>query len=716
MRAAARREAPAVVAVIVAVVGVLAPLTLGGRLASSADLDAFYAPFASFLHDRLAAGDIPYWAPGAFSGQPFLADAQSGVTYPPMLLASWLLDPIDALRAVATFHYLIAALGTYALARQLGASRTGSAFGAIAFAASGHLVARSAALGLLGGAAWLAPALALAEATASARPSRRAPAIAGLAFVLAMHLASGSQQLAALTLATCVIWLVARDGKRGLASAALAIALALGVAAVALLPRLEMLRYATASGYVDPDGIGSFLFGDRRGLVGRFGVSSSEIATLYLGAATPALAIIGWRRGGRDGAPVRLLFWLIALSLAWATGLVGWLMDPLPLVRTVAGHEPVRGIVLGLLCVSVLAAFALPEPRRWPSPVTVGALGLLVGVLAGGTDAFALSYLIPLAGICAVLALAAHLGPGPARAGPGPSRAALVSLALLVVLAGDLAWQASHQDQPLRWLRESQIAPEPSGSAAFLLARQRAEGPFRIATAAPEPTLVHQLGAHRTQRARALLLDQEALRLGLEDVAGYNPVHLKRYDRLMRASNGGRKVDRHFELALRYATPELRSLAVRYYVSPPGKSPPGLPVVYRDRLSVVTRDDAALPFARIVRAGRAPLAARVVSREPDRIVIAPPGPGRLVVADVVYPGWRAEIDGRSVPALEDGDLRAVEVPPGARKVVWTFTPPGARVGLGISLVSLAVLLGLALRPRLLRKWPRRRRGDAYPSG
>ena len=72
---------------VVVVLGVLAPLTLGGRLASSADLDAFYAPFATFLHDRLAAGDLPFWAPGAFSGQPFLADAQSGVTYPPMLLA-----------------------------------------------------------------------------------------------------------------------------------------------------------------------------------------------------------------------------------------------------------------------------------------------------------------------------------------------------------------------------------------------------------------------------------------------------------------------------------------------------------------------------------------------------------------------------------------------------------------------------------------------------
>jgi hypothetical protein len=364
VKAAVRREGPAVAAVVVAVLGVLAPLTLGGRLASSADTDAFYAPFASFLHDRLAAGDLPYWAPGAFSGQPFLADAQSGVTYPPMLLAAWLLGPIDALRAVATFHYLIAALGTYALARQLNASRTGSAFGAIAFAASGHLVARSAALGLLGGAAWLAPALALAEATAGARPSRRPAAAAGLSLVLALHLASGSQQLAALTLATCVLWLIARDGARGAKAAAFCIVLAFGIAAVALLPRLELLRYATASGYVDPDGIGSLLFGDRRGLVGRFGVSHSEIATLYLGAATPALALIGLRRGARDGYPVRLLGWLTVFSLAWATGLIGWLMDPLPLVRTVTGHEPVRGIVLALLCASVLAAFALPEVKR----------------------------------------------------------------------------------------------------------------------------------------------------------------------------------------------------------------------------------------------------------------------------------------------------------------------------------------------------------------
>ena len=209
----------------------------------------------------------------------------------------------------------------------------------------------------------------------------------------------------------------------------------------------------------------------------------------------------------------------------------------------------------------MLAAFALPEAKRWPGALERrGPRASSSASSPAASDGFALSYLIPLAAVCVVLAL---------------RRFPLAPLALLAVLAGDLAWQATHQDQRLRWLTASQVAPEPSGSAAFLLARQRAEGPFRFATAAPEPVLVHQLGAHRSASARALLLDQEGLRLGLEDVAGYNPVHLKSYNRLMLASNGGQAVDRHFEFALRYATPQLRSLAVRYYVSPPGEQPRG---------------------------------------------------------------------------------------------------------------------------------------------
>ena len=84
---------------------------------------------------------------------------------------------------------------------------------------------------------------------------------------------------------------------------------------------------------------------------------------------------------------MRLLGWLIAFSIAWASGLIGWLIDPLPLVRTVAGHEPVRGIVLALLCASLLAAFALPEAEALAGrPERRRARARRSASLAGGTD------------------------------------------------------------------------------------------------------------------------------------------------------------------------------------------------------------------------------------------------------------------------------------------------------------------------------------------
>ena len=155
---------------------------------------------------------------------------------------------------------------------------------------------------------------------------------------------------------------------------------------------------------------------------------------------------------------------------------------------------------------------------------------------------------------------------------------------------------------------------------------------------------------------------------------------------------------------------------MRYYVSPPGKPPPGLPVVYRDRLSVVTRDDDALPFARIVRAGQAPQAARVISREPDRIVIAPPGPGRLVVADLVYPGWKVAIDGQSGPGVRGGrPARGRGSARSADGSTWAFTPPGVPRRRSISLARLAALLGLALVPCRLRRAASERGAGTRPS-
>jgi hypothetical protein len=73
-------------------------------------------------------------------------------------------------------------------------------------------------------------------------------------------------------------------------------------------------------------------------------------------------------------------------------------------------------------------------------------------------------------------------------------------------------------------------------------------------------------------------------------------------------------------------------------------------------------------------------------------------PGDAVVLDAWSPGWSASVDGTDAP-VERADLiaRAVRVAPGARVIVFRYTPPGFWLGAAISAVALlnvALLLWL----------------------
>ena len=185
----------------------LAPLTLRHALPNAYDTDAFYAPFAAFLHDRLQHGDFPLWNPFAFSGQPFAADPQSGVLYPPALLAYGLLAPAGGMLALVTFDYLLATLSSYAFARLVGAGRLGAVYAGLAFGVSGYLLARSQALGLLAGAAWLAACVAAAQYAVVRRGRGASPLV--LSATLALSILGGSQQLTAVAATAALVLLVA---------------------------------------------------------------------------------------------------------------------------------------------------------------------------------------------------------------------------------------------------------------------------------------------------------------------------------------------------------------------------------------------------------------------------------------------------------------------------------------------------------------------------
>ncbi len=81
-----------------------------------------------------------------------------------------------------------------------------------------------------------------------------------------------------------------------------------------------------------------------------------------------------------------------------------------------------------------------------------------------------------------------------------------------------------------------------------------------------------------------------------------------------------------------------------------------------------------------------------------------PGPALLVLFDGWFPGWSVSVDEESAPLLRAfGGFRAVEVPGGAHRIQFTFTPVGLRLGWGLSICTLPLWLAavwwLSRRPK-----------------
>ena len=68
------------------------------------------------------------------------------------------------------------------------------------------------------------------------------------------------------------------------------------------------------------------------------------------------------------------------------------------------------------------------------------------------------------------------------------------------------------------------------------------------------------------------------------------------------------------------------------------------------------------------------------------------GPGMLVVSQMFYPGWTANVDGKKVPVVRaDYALSAIPLLPGAHDITFSFMPPSFMVGLTLSVLSISVI-------------------------
>jgi len=91
----------------------------------------------------------------------------------------------------------------------------------------------------------------------------------------------------------------------------------------------------------------------------------------------------------------------------------------------------------------------------------------------------------------------------------------------------------------------------------------------------------------------------------------------------------------------------------------------------------------------------------IVNYQPERVEVKAHlgAPGYLVVTDAYYPGWRALVDGRPMK-IERGDyyFRAVYLEEGEHTVEFVYAPLSFKVGVAVTLASLAlVIVGLKRR-------------------
>lgn len=679
------------------------------------DLFLYFYPLEQFVSDTLRAGRLPLWNPFVLCGEPLLGNPQSWVFYPTSLLLLAL--PVWLYFTVTTvLHLGLAGLGAYLYFRRLTADRIAAVLGGITFCGSGFLMARLQFPTMIQAAAYLPWMLMLADRIID-RPG--IGYAAWFALAVGLSLLSAHTQTTYLSLllvaayaATRVLHRRRREVRRTwLAVAELtgAVFLGVGLAAVQLLPTLQLFRlstrthltFAQANRFVfEPENLITFLFPHYYGdpVQGNFwGRGNLWEPCVYIGLAPLALAVwAAWQ--GRRRPAVRFFVVASIVSLWLAMGRFGGLY-------WVAFH-----VIPGLK--------AFHDPARFTFPMTFGLAALAaIGVRLLRDAKVANRWRLAL-----VLASAANLWWFGVRLNPTLDATTFNyrprALSVVPVWSEGRVFTALREQVWNRYLNYSDFGPDSLRYAHELT-----------------NTLAPNIG----------------MRYGVAEASGYEPVPVRMVtdvDGLVRvalARHSARLPDllRLFDaealllpLGTRYPHPALHRVdapgVAVYAVAEP--TPGAWLVRAAIRIDTEERTLAALmsddfdPRREAVVAGGGELPAcsgalpekaddgsvSIAWKHSERASIdvdAGASPGLVVVSSTWYPGWRARVDGVETPVFRtDHAFLGIPVPRGLHHVELRYAPGAFSLGLYVSLVSAA-----ALSFGLTAGWHSRRRRRARAS-
>ncbi len=668
------------------------------------DLEGYHYSLANYAFQALRSGRFPQWDPTQYCGMPFAANVNAALFYPPLwllYLASWRHRhlPFAGLEILTLAHVPLAFLLCFGWLRGRALAPLAAVFGAGVFAFSGYLLLQLQHFGLVCGYAWLPLGLVgidRAVAERHWRPLWRLAAASALCFL------AGYTPFWVAFAAIALAYSLAGPWRARAAAGVLgALAVSLLLSLVQLLPALELTRLKQSAvsygaGIRDPLFYLSYLapnffnFSLRADVHTNFGKEY-----LYLGApAVFGLLCLLRRHTVRDLLP----------SLAVALLCLAVVTNPFDLIWKSIEHSVFLRHVLrsyyflgGLtLAAASLSAAGIDDFLRrrarpvppWLALTSLAALALwslrLLGAWLPSGAGFAFgpaSFLDP-----AVMLVLFALGLSCLR---GQQSLLRTALAAALVLATGVDYKVFGTSK--------RFNAAPGATTAF------------DATVFPalNPDVFQQFKAHPAYR---IALDPdggpqswELRHFALPTPQGMDPFLSRRYEELTRTFAT-------YNLPWRFVLdpanqPALRLLGVRYFItSVDGPQLSALAASPSFRLLDPSPDYykvfELIPSEPAFGIDSSDASARAACLDwlPERrsFLTRSSIPARFHLSEQFYPGWRASIDGVSVPIQPwSGAFQAVDVPAGEHRVQFRFASVSLAAGAAGSLLSL-VILGAAL--------------------
>ncbi|HEY1250874.1 MAG TPA: hypothetical protein VGH97_06765 [Thermoanaerobaculia bacterium] len=697
------------------------------RAPSFRDQGDFFYPLKLYTADRIRTGEIPLWNPLSGAGEPWLANAQSGVFYPPGLLFL-IRSPALAAALFLLVHFAIAAWGARRFLKEENVSDSGALFGAAAFVAGGYAASLSVYWNHFGAFAYLPGIAAVARGGLRTRAS-----MLGLGVLVGLQAMAGSPEMSFVSIALAIALsllprrefpdpIVATPRAVSARRLAAGIGLGLALAAWVLAPMGELAlrsdrRHALPAEVRDYGALGATAARSAAGFGGAAG-AGGYLESVYAGPLILLAALAAFAEdepSRRRLAGILGAFALAGLILAMHGPPGSWLRALPPFDRM---RYPAKWLAWSVFAAAMLAG--------------LGVDGLRFGGLSGRRRIAAAALFVAGAGVCAL-----SPQPLPVRLASAAGCAALAITALWTpqtkspavgALLGGAAAAALVVALALASLPLPRFAPEEALRRCPTVIEPLSHVPGRVVTPPMETLWGWVLRDDRFDEA--LLRRQREALLGYTNLTCRVPT-LRTAAPLKTA--GAAAIEESVGPAEDPLPASAAGARVLWTPVPPARLPsrhmeefyraPLAP--YRPRLSFLSgyrvEPDAARAWQRVaageidltreVLLDRRPepdprgasasakpmLVARLAEDAPERVVaeLTTANPGILVMTDLHYPGWIAEEDGRRLPILRaDGFFRAVALKEGTHRVVFRYRPLAFYAGAAVSVLTLLTMLVL----------------------